>query len=59
MAARSVIITKERCRHGMKEVETRYTRLEQGTLWTRDVSNQTHITRFAKTIEPHEHRSAY
>ena len=54
-----MIVTHERCRNGLKEVQTRLTRQEQGTLWTQELSNKTHITRFAKTIEPHEQRSVY
>ena len=56
--ARSVIITEERCNNGMKEVRTRLIEADQ-TLWSRDISNATHITKYAKTVDPHEKRSVY
>ena len=56
--ARSVIITEERCNNGMKEIKTRMIESDK-TLWGKDIANATHITKYAKTVDPHEKRSVY
>ena len=57
-AARAVIITEERCHNGIKEIRTKKIASDQ-TLWSKDIANTTHITRYAKTVDPHERRSVY
>ena len=56
--ARAVIITEERCHNGIKEIRTKKIASDQ-TLWSKDIANTTHITRYAKTVDPHERRSVY
>jgi len=56
VAARPVSIIGERCQDGIKEILTSFI---DDTIWTRQISNSTHISNFPKIMDPHEKKSVF
>jgi len=58
VAARPISIIGERCQNGIKEILTSFIASDD-TIWTRQISNSTHISDFPKIMDPHEKRSVF
>ena len=54
----SLIRSSFEIRNGIKEIKTQPIANDE-TIWSRELSNSTHISQFAKNMEPHEKRSVY